>query len=1746
LAAAAGLLTVGGVLTNPGPAAAAAPGSPATASAVAGRRAILVSWTPPSGGGVGHYHATAGGQECNSTGMSCTIGNLTGNTAYVVNVAACTSVTLTNNTECSAATPANSVTTGPPGTPAAPTVVFNGGPNTVTLSWALPDPGAGIDSYRITPTPSDGLTGTCGSLVSALTRTCDFGNLTSDTSYTFKVTAIGVNTLAGTTGTSAAGAASAAKVAGKPHAPAKPSVTRYSDNAVTVGWSKPGGGQAISGYTVKAATSSGAKLPADCPAGPDATECRVAGLDTGGTYTFTVTANGETPGGGSSEASAASDAIIPGMPAVPSTPTVELGAVAGAVTVSWEAPDEGGTVTSYVVTADSPDHGALPVPCTVGGSVTHCEFTGLDNGKSYRFKVTATNAAGSPSSAWSDPIVSQLPGEPAAPDVALGDMPGKVTLTWPAASTGGPVVYYGVTVNPATGNKTGTKTAGCGFNLSAPSCTITNLDPAVSYTFKVTAVGDLGSVDSSASVSAIPNKPAEPADPVVTLDGPTAATVTWDEPADGAGEVASYTVTATPSDGATPSVGCDEAPADTRTCSFTGLNAAKSYSFTVTASNPAGDATATATTATPHIPSEPQTVGVVLRQGTPGTVDVNWSAPEWGTATRYVVTAARTDGGTAPSACKVTGTTCAFTGLVTTKKYTFTVRAENLLGGTDAAATDPVVPDQPGAPTSVTVTVPAANAATVTWAEPADGGAVESYTVTAIDSEGAPTVGCEDFSADTTTCDFTGLPLGAYTFEVEAINKAGSTSTTTTDAITLDKPGAPQNVHAVLGDAPGKVTVTWEAPAGAAVTEYAVTPASDDGGTIPTTCDHLASTERSCTFTGLTKTAHYTFTVSAANDVDSSGAEPVPVAPIIPDEPGAPSSVAAIRGNAPGKVTVNWAIPGAGGEVATYTATATPSDGGTPTVGCDKVSASTKTCAFTGLTATKSYKFTVSAANKAGQKAASAPSLIPNKPDKPANVKVAVGVPGTVTVTWDPPTGADVTNGWIVTPSSFDGGATPSPATCVKSMSAGQSCTFTGLTTTASYTFVVQASNEAGPIDSDTTAPIVANAPSGPGAPAAQVIAADKVRLIWAAPASGGPVDKYTVMAYTSGAPETGITSTVCTNVAALTCDFDKLLETETYTFRVTATGPGGSGAPGARSAAITTAGPGKPDVPTVELSGPNAVKVTWATPAGIGPVTSYSVISTPDLSAPARCTNVRALNCVFDRLRGGTAYTFKVVANGTADRSTASEASKSIVAGPPGTPAAPTVALTDKTGQIEVTWTAPTTGGTITGYQVLSSPDGLGCASAPDASTTSCAVQGLNSKTSYTFRVKALGATGGGDSEYGPASASIVPGAPTAPTDVVAAGGDRQIEVSWTLPADTSRVDHYRAVTTPDSLACETTTSTDNECLITGAKNLTAYSVTVTAVGADGTNSSASVSSSRVRPSAGRPGSPTGVQATNADARTVVSWTAPGSIGDGIARYIATAVSGSQRLSCSTAALTCTITGLTNGNQYSVTVVSVGQGASGYSEATPAATPVTPKNAPGVPTGVTVTGGAKTLTVGWKAGSLGDGLAGFTVTATGGTTPLICTTTGTSTLTCPISNVTPGVYSVTVVARGTTAGITSAASSPVEGTALVATAPLLPGTLPSSGGTLTVSSGTVKPGGTVTVSGSGFAPYTGVSLGIYSSLVKLTPTPTTDAKGAFTQEVTIPSSGVTGAKTLVAGALPTSSSLTVKYLTGTITVSAG
>ena len=170
-----------------------------------------------------------------------------------------------------------------------------------------------------------------------------------------------------------------------------------------------------------------------------------------------------------------------------------------------------------------------------------------------------------------------------------------------------------------------------------------------------------------------------------------------------------------------------------------------------------------------------------------------------------------------------------------------------------------------GAPTKVTATVGNA-AASVTWLAPASDGfsAITGYTATL--NPGGFTCATD---AAGRNCSVGNLTNGTtYSVSVTAINILGAgIPSTEIQAIPVTTPSTPSAPSATAGD--GAATVTWVAPAngGSAITSYAVT--ATPGGA---TCS--ATTQLSCTISGLQNLSSYAFTVVATNAVGASTASP--------------------------------------------------------------------------------------------------------------------------------------------------------------------------------------------------------------------------------------------------------------------------------------------------------------------------------------------------------------------------------------------------------------------------------------------------------------------------------------------------------------------------------------------------------------------------------------------------------------------------------------------------------------------------------------------------------------------------------------------------------------------------------------------------------------------------------------------------------------------------------------------------------
>ncbi len=716
--------------------------------------------------------------------------------------------------------------------------------------------------------------------------------------------------------------------------PGAPTITTVTPGSglATVNFTDPAsnGGSPITSYT---ATSNPGNITVTVP-GSSVTSITVSGLTNGTSYRFTVTAANAI---GSSLPSSPSSPVTPAArPDPPTGVTAQPGNAQAIVSFNPPASNGGSAITLYTVTS----YIGTVATVTATGTGSPITVSGLLNGDAYTFTVTAANAigTGSPSTPSSPVTPYTIPGAPAITTVTPGNGQAIVNFTAPAAN-GSAITSYTVT---SSGGQTASGTG------TTNSITVSGLTNGTAYTFTVTATNSAGQGPASASSSPVTPYTVPGAPTVVTAQpGNASASVTFTYPASNGNSITSYTVTSSP--------GNKTASGATCPITVSGLTNGTSYTFTVTATNAAGQSPASAPSnpVTPDVLPGAPTKVTATAGNTQARVTFTPPAPNGGTAiTGYTVTSSggpTATGGASP---------ITVTGLTNGTAYTFTVTAANAAGsgpasGPSNSVTPEPAPTPPDAPAAVTAT--AGNAmALVSFTAPASNGGmpITAYTVTS---------GKIKVKGTLSPITVKGLVNGTqYTFMVTATNKMGTGQATASNPVTPSTvPAAPTKVTATLGaPSSNQATVSFTAPAsnGSPITGYTVT--SKPAGGFDT---NAGTTSTSHLVTGLNDGVAYTFTVTATN-TDGTGKASAASKSVTPyTVPGAPAITKVTPGK--GQITVSFTAPANGGSAITsYTVTSS---------GEQIVSGPRSPITVKGLTTGTSYTFTVTAKNKAGTGAAS-------------------------------------------------------------------------------------------------------------------------------------------------------------------------------------------------------------------------------------------------------------------------------------------------------------------------------------------------------------------------------------------------------------------------------------------------------------------------------------------------------------------------------------------------------------------------------------------------------------------------------------------------------------------------------------------------------------------------------------------------------------------------------------------------------
>lgn len=331
---------------------------------------------------------------------------------------------------------------------------------------------------------------------------------------------------------------------------------------------------------------------------------------------------------------------------------------------------------------------------------------------------------------------------------------------------------------------------------------------------------------------------------------------------------------------------------------------------------------------------------------------------------------------------------------------------------------------------------------------------------------------------------------------------------------------------------------------------------------------------------------YYSNGVLMANKIEVEGSVPPATVPAAP-------AVSAVGGVS--LTTVSWnGVNGA----SSYNIYWSSISGVTPATGT-KIANAVSPYVHTGLIASTTYYYVVTAVNAAGESAPSAQVsattiTAQSVPGAPIGVS-AVGGANQATISWAAVAGATSYNVYR--------SLTAAGATTLFS-NATSPFVQTGLTAATTYYYVVTAVNAAGEsaqstqVSASTSSPAVLPAPTGTAA-----VAGDgQVSISWNAVTGATSYNLY-------WSTTTGVTPLTGTLISNATSPYVQtgLAASTTYYYIVTAVGVAGESAPSSQASGTTTAAPMAPAAPTAvtAIGGNNLVTISWPVVNG---ATSYNL----------------------------------------------------------------------------------------------------------------------------------------------------------------------------------------------------------------------------------------------------------------------------------------------------------------------------------------------------------------------------------------------------------------------------------------------------------------------------------------------------------------------------------------------------------
>jgi fibronectin type 3 domain-containing protein len=1061
------------------------------------------------------------------------------------------------------------------------------------------------------------------------------------------------------------------------------------------------------GYVVRrAASPEGPFTTIASPAAPSFVDCDAVNGTTSFYAVRATNAGGESP----------DSPVVSGTALAPPPSPAELAASPGngQIVLAWQLAPR---ATSYVVRRAASPGG--PWASVGRPSAPPFTDTGLVNGSTYHYMVSAANAGGE--SAPGAPVACAPTAPPAlVTGLAAAAGNGRVTLSWtPASRAAGYVLRRALRPEGPFGPLA---------HAAGSTCVDGSVSNGSSYYYTVAAVNAGGEGPPSAAVEASPIAAPPAPTGLSAAAGRGRVSLAWSP----AARATRYSVRrATAPGGPFEEVAAPVEPS----FADTGLENGVTYHYAVAASNAGGEGPPSAPVQAAPVEPPPAPAGLVA---TPGNAQIQLSWSPVPGVTSYHVRRSNSPGGPYVTIAGPAVPACLDSGLRNATSYFYVVAALNAGGEGPASAEVSAAPVCPPAPPASVTALAGNGRVALSW--PACEGALRYRVKRGLSPAGPFALHTE---TQETSCADEGVANGtAYAYVVSALNAGGEgRDSAPVLALPLAPPAPPSQVFAQPGN--GRVALSWSPSARAA--RYSVRRAATPAGPFVPVGEAASPAHAD---EGLENGISFHYVVVALNSGgESPPSAPVQASPLAP--PASPAGLAAAPGNA--QVSLSWTpVPEA---AAYHVRRAAAREGPFEALATTPESAWLDATVSNGGT----YLYTVAATNAGGESPASDPveALPVAPPAAPAGLRAAGGN-GRVELRWEAVPGAAR---YEVRRSTTPGGPAAAVATTAATEHVDES-----VSNGTAYHYAVSALNAGGP--GPESERVEASPVAPPPAPTGLVATSGDAKASLAWTASPGAA-LYRVR---RSAEFKGPYATVAETAGTSHVD-GGLANGGTYFYYVVALNAGGESIRTSRVRARPLSPPAVPQN-VAAAPGNGLVVLTWDAAERAA---RYRIRRAAERRGPYTSVGTAESTTYTDtEVANGSTYWYVVVASNSGGKSGHSKPVSATPIAPPGSPDALEAAAGN--GRVRLAW--PAVPG-ATHYRLLRS----GAPGEPPALVSSPTTNeyedlGLRNGTIYRYAVAAVNA--GGESGLSPMAAAQPAAPPPAPAGLDARPGPGLVRLSW------------------------------------------------------------------------------------------------------------------------------------------------------------------------------------------------------------------------------------------------------------------------------------------------------------------------------------------------------------------------------